>query len=195
MDIRENRRVLKYERQEQAKRVLWMVGAALFRLSPRVCFGYRRWLLRRFGAKIGANTNIYQTTTIYMPWNLEMGEWSSIGEHAYIYNLGKVTIGNNVTISYRVHICAGTHDYSEPTFALLKPTVHIADDAWVCTDAFVGPGVTVGTGAVIGARAVVVRDVCAWTVVAGNPAEKKKRRTMRPAGGMSATSSKTVDPS
>jgi putative colanic acid biosynthesis acetyltransferase WcaF len=34
----------------------------------------------------------------------------------------------------------------------------------------VGPGVSVGAGAVVAARAVAVRDVEAWTVVAGNPA-------------------------
>jgi putative colanic acid biosynthesis acetyltransferase WcaF len=176
MDIHENRRASKYGPHEQLKRLLWMVGAAFFRFSPRTCFGYRRWLLRWFGAKIGANTNIYQSATIYMPWNLEVGEWSSIGEHAYIYNLGKVSIGNNVTVSYRAHICAGTHDYSDAAFALLKPSVHIADDVWICTDAFVGPGVRVGAGAVVAARAVAVQEVRAWTVVAGNPAQEKKRR-------------------
>ena len=33
------------------------------------------------------------------------------------------------------------------------------------------PGVVVGEGAVVGAASVVVRDVAAWSVVAGNPAK------------------------
>jgi putative colanic acid biosynthesis acetyltransferase WcaF len=41
--------------------------------------------------------------------------------------------------------------------------------AYVFADAFIGMSVTVGEGAVVAARAVVVRDVAAGDVVAGNP--------------------------
>jgi putative colanic acid biosynthesis acetyltransferase WcaF len=53
---------------------------------------------------------------------------------------------------------------------LLKPPITIGDEAWICADAFIGPGVTVGDRAVAGARAVVMRDVEAGAIVAGNPA-------------------------
>ena len=105
-----------------------------------------------------------------------MGDWSAIGEHAFIYNLGPIRVGSQVTISQRAHLCAGTHDYSDPTLPLLKPPIEIRDQAWICADAFVGPGVTVGEGAVVGARAVAMRDVEPWHVVAGNPAKFIKIR-------------------
>jgi putative colanic acid biosynthesis acetyltransferase WcaF len=38
--------------------------------------------------------------------------------------------------------------------------------------------VTLGEGAVVGARAVAMRDVEAWSVVAGNPAKFIKTRTL-----------------
>jgi putative colanic acid biosynthesis acetyltransferase WcaF len=114
-----------------------------------------------------------------MPWNLTVGDWSAIGEHALIYNLGPVTIGREATISQRAHLCAGTHDYAAPDMPLLKPPIVVGDQVWVCADAFVGPGVRVGDGAVVGARAVVVRDVEPWTVVAGNPARPVKQRRLR----------------
>jgi putative colanic acid biosynthesis acetyltransferase WcaF len=148
----------------------------LFLLSPRPFFGWRRLLLRLFGARIGRHVHIYGSAHIYLPWNLEIGDWSAIGEHALVYNLGLVRIGQNVTISQRAHLCAGTHDYTRPNLPLLKPPIRIGDQAWICADAFVGPGVTVGEGAVVGARAVVVADVGPWDVVAGNPARLLKKR-------------------
>jgi putative colanic acid biosynthesis acetyltransferase WcaF len=114
-----------------------------------------------------------------MPWNFEIGDWSSIGEYVYIYNLGKITIGNNTTISHRSHLCAGTHDYTRSTLPLIKPPISIGNNSWICTDTFIGPGVTICEGAVVGARAVVTKDVPSWTVVVGNPAKPVKKRILR----------------
>jgi putative colanic acid biosynthesis acetyltransferase WcaF len=176
MDIEANRNAVKYSRTELARRILWALIKPLFRFSPRICFGWRRFLLRLFGARVGQAVHIYSSANIYLPWNLEIDDWSSIGEWALIYNLGPVRIGSNVTISQRAHLCAGTHDYRDPALPLLKPPILIGNQAWICADAFVGPGVTVGEGAVVGARAVAVRDVEAWAIVAGNPARVVNRR-------------------
>ena len=159
--------------------MLWGAGKLLFRFSPRPCFGWRRFLLRCFGAKIGARVNTYPTTRIYFPWNLTAGDWSAIGEDALIYNLGPVKIGDRATISHRAHLCAGTHDYGRADLPLLKPPIEIGSQAWICADAFVGPGVVVGEGAVVGARAVAVKNVEPWTVVAGNPARILKQRIIK----------------
>ena len=114
-----------------------------------------------------------------MPWNLEIGDYSAIGEDALIYNLGKVTLGNNVTVSHRAHLCAGTHDYTEATLPLLKPPITLADNVWVCAQAFIGPDVVIGEGGVVGAAAVVTKNVGSWSVVAGNPAVFIKKRVLK----------------
>jgi putative colanic acid biosynthesis acetyltransferase WcaF len=178
LDIAANRKAAKYSSSELGRRALWGICQWLFRLSPRPCFGWRRFLLRRFGAIVGAHAHTYPSTRIYFPWNLRIGDWSAIGEEALIYNLGPVVIGQKATISHRAHLCAGTHDYTRPDLPLLKPPIAIGDQAWICADVFVGPGVTVGEGAVVGARAVVVKDVEPWTIVAGNPARVIKRREL-----------------
>lgn len=178
LDIISNRKAVKYRKKELLLRVLWAVIIPLFRFSPRICFGWRRFILRLFGAKIGRETHVYNSVTIYMPWNLEIGDHSSIGEHVYIYNLGRISIGNKSTISHRAHLCAGTHDYIDPALPLLKPIIMVHDQVWVCADAFVGPGVMIEEGAIVGARAVVVKDVPPWSVVAGNPARFIKKRLM-----------------
>jgi putative colanic acid biosynthesis acetyltransferase WcaF len=178
LDIEANRRAQKYSRGDLARRILWSVGGLLFRLSPRPLFAWRRFVLRCFGADIAEGVHIYASTVIYMPWNLSVGAWSAIGEGAFIYNLGAVTIGSRVTISQRAHLCAGSHDYTRPDMPLLKPPIRIEDQAWICADAFIGPGITVGEGAVVGARAVATKDVPRWTVVVGNPARTVKQRRL-----------------
>lgn len=179
LDITTNRKAANYTKSELLRRVLWSAVTPLFRFSPRICFGCRRFILKLFGASVGKNVHIYNSAVICMPWNLHIGDWSSIGEHAYIYNLGKITIGDKCTISHRAHLCAGTHDFTNPTLPLLKQPIVIHDQAWVCADAFVGPGVVVGEGAIVGARAVVTKDVEPWAIVAGNPAKYIKTRVLK----------------
>ena len=122
---------------------------------------------------------MYASTRIYFPWNLTVGDWSAIGEEAFIYNLGPVTLGEKVTVSHRAQLCAGTHDYTSTDLPLIKPPIVIKDLAWICADAFVGPNVTVGEGAIVGARAVVMKDVEPWAIMTGNPAKFVKRRVLK----------------
>ena len=179
LDIAANRQAQKYRWSELVRRVLWMViGKPLFRFSPRPLFGWRRMVLRLFGATVGEGVNTYPSTVVYFPWNLTVGDWSALGENALIYNLGPITIGEQVTISQNAHLCAGTHDHTDPTMPLQKPPITVHDQAWICADAFVGPDVTVGEGAVVAARAVAVKDVPAWAIVGGNPASFLKDRTL-----------------
>jgi putative colanic acid biosynthesis acetyltransferase WcaF len=176
LNVEQNRRARKYASGELVRRVLWTLAQPLFRFSPRPCFGWRRFLLRCFGAQIGRGVHVYPSATIYLPWNLETGDEAALGEHALIYNLGRVTLGARVTISHGAHICAGTHDHTKPDFPLLRPPIIIGPEAWICADAFVGPGVTIGQGAIVGARAVAMTDVGPWSIVIGNPAREIKKR-------------------
>jgi putative colanic acid biosynthesis acetyltransferase WcaF len=135
-------------------------------------------ILRLFGARVGKQVQIYNSAKIYFPWNFSIGDWSAIGENALIYNLGPVSIGSEVTVSQRVHLCAGTHDYTDPSMPLLKPAIVVKDKVWICADVFIGPGVTIGDGAVVGAASVVTHKVPEWKVVAGNPAKVIKDRVL-----------------
>jgi len=179
IDSSANRTARKYSRVEQLRRAGWSLGRWLVRLSPRPCFGWRRAVLRLFGARIGVQVHIYPSAHLYMPWNVEIGDWAAVGEDVLIYSLGKVRIGKHATLSYRSHVCAGSHDLEDPALPLLKPPVCVEDGVWVGTDAFIGPGVTVAEGAVVGARAVVVSNVKAFDIVAGNPARVIRQRKLR----------------
>src|SRR5437763_14066926 len=84
LDIAANRRAHNYSAREHLHRLFWVVGRLLFRLSPRPCFGFRRLILRLFGARVGRHVHIYSSAAIYFPWNLRIDDWSSVGEGAFI---------------------------------------------------------------------------------------------------------------
>jgi putative colanic acid biosynthesis acetyltransferase WcaF len=176
IDVAANRAQRSYVLSELVARLLWGIGATMFWLVPRPLYGVRRTILRVFGATVGPHVHIHPTARIFMPWNLVVGEYSAIGDRAIIYNLGPIRIGARTTISQNAHLCAGSHDYRDPAFRLLRTPITIGDDAWICADAFVGPGVTVGDHAIVAARAVAVRDVAPGLIIAGNPAKVIKRR-------------------
>lgn len=175
-DIAANRAARKWTRREMAGRILWGIAAQLFRLSPRPCWGWRRALLRAFGARIGRDVHFHPSVRVTIPWNLSVGDAAAVGDRATLYALGPIRIGARTTVSQGAHLCAGTHDWRDPTMPLLKPPITIGEDVWVCADAFVGPGVQVGNRAIIGARAVAMKDVPADAIAVGNPAKKVSHR-------------------
>lgn len=179
LDIAGNRAASKYSRSELLQRVLWGLLKPLFHLSPRLCHGWRRVLLRLLGADIGRAVQLHPSVRIFLPGLLSIGDEAAVSEDVRLYNLGPLTIGAQATISQGAHLCGGTHDDADPALPLIRTPIRIGDAAWVCADAFVGPGVTVGEGAIVAARAVCVRDVPAWQVVAGSPARVIRSRTVK----------------
>ena len=164
----------------KAGRVLWaVVWLLLFRPSPRLCYGWRRFLLRCFGARIGQGVGVHNAVRIWAPWNLELGDRSAIGHSVDLYCVARIAIGSNSIVSQYSFLCAGTHDYDQPSFPARCAPIVIGNGVWVAADVFVAPGVTIGDGAVVGARASVFKDVESWTVVGGNPARMIKRRAER----------------
>ncbi|MEO1159084.1 MAG: acetyltransferase [Pseudomonadota bacterium] len=174
MDVHSNRAARKWTRRENLGRVLWALAHPLFAWSPRPFWAWRRTLLRLFRARIGRNVHVYPSVRIAIPWNLSIDEGSAVGDRAILYALGPITLGRATTVSQNSHLCAGSHDYSRADRPLTKPPITIGDSVWICADAFVGPDVSIGDGAIVGARAVVVRNVSAKTMVAGNPAREIK---------------------
>src|SRR4051794_20796016 len=179
INIAANRAAKKYSGRELVARIFWRLAKPFFRFSPPPCYFWRRWLLRRFGSQIGGQVHIHNTAQIQYPWLLEVGEFTAIGEHAVIYNLGPIKIGQRATISQYAYLCAGSHDYTRAEMPLEREPIEVGNDAWICAQAFVGPGVVVGEGAVVGARAAVFNDVSPWSIVGGNPARFIKKRELR----------------
>lgn len=147
-----------------------------FRISPRPFHGWRRFILRLFGARIGIGVHIYPGVKIWAPWNLDIRDKAGIASGVNLYSQGTITIGKYAVVSQGSHVCAGTHDYETPGFPLITKPIQIDDFAWVAADVFIHPGVRIGEGAVIGARSVVSRDIPQWKIAVGFPCEVIKDR-------------------
>ncbi len=159
----------------------WITQASLFKWSPQIAYGFRRFLLRCFGANIGQHVVIRASATITYPWNLSVGDYAWIGDDAVIYDLGQISIGAHAVVSQRSYLCAGDHDSRRIDFPIRARDIHIGEGAWIATDVFVGPGVSIGDGTIIGARSSVFKDVPGGTICHGNPCKVVRPRATVPA--------------
>lgn len=154
----------------------WIVQDTLFRWSPQACFGWRRFLLRIFGAQIGRNVNIRSSVKITYPWKLTIGDYCWIGDDCVLYNLGNISIGNHVAIAHKVYINTGGHDYHRTSFDIFAKPVIIEDECWITNDVYIAPGVTIGKGTIVSARSSVYKNLERGKVYMGSPARIIKDR-------------------
>lgn len=172
-------------REKLAQRIWEMLRPIVSGCSPWFARKWRvawvRFVANWYGGRIrgiSKSCSISRKSRVDYPWNLTIGDKSSIGDRAWVYCLDKITIGKNCCIGEDVKLITGTHDICSSTFDLVSKPIVIKDNVWVATGAYVLPGVTIGEGAVVGAGAVVTKDVEAWTVVGGNPAGFIKKREL-----------------
>ena len=137
---------------------------------------WKLFLLRCFNAKVSSTSVVYSSAKIYFPWNLEMNKNSCLAPNVDCYNVDKVILEENVTVSQKSFLCTASHDIADKNHSLLTKPIIIKKNAWVGADAYIGMGVTINEGAVVGARACVFKDVEPYIVVGGNPAKFLKKR-------------------
>lgn len=167
-------------RLDKLKRLVWRI-LSLFLFKPfSLPFfnGWRIFVLKCFGAKLGKYVHIYSSAYIPAPWNLIMGVHSTIGPQVKLH-IGETIIGNKVTVSQRTYLCSATHQIDSINIPFVAGRIIINDFAWIAAEAFIMSNVTIGQGAVVGARAAVFKDVEPWTIVGGNPAKVIKKRIIR----------------
>lgn len=154
----------------------WFINAICFKHSPQILYGWRRFILRCFGAKIGKNVIIRPSVKITYPWKVKIGDNSWIGDDVVLYSLGNITIGKNSVISQKSYLCTGSHDYKKNDFPIYSSSILIEDECWLATDVYVAPGITIGKGTIVGARSSVFKNLPSGKVCVGNPARPIKNR-------------------
>lgn len=154
----------------------WFTYAVFFKPSPQVFYGWRRFILRSFGAKIGKKVIIRPSAQITYPWKVSIGDYSWIGDNVVLYSLGSITIGCNSVISQRSYLCTGSHNYTKSDFPIYAKEIIIKDNCWLATDVFVSPGITINEGTIVGARSTVLNNLDSYSVYVGLPAKFIKKR-------------------
>jgi len=104
--------------------------------------------------------------------NIHLGSRVFLNSNCVILDCARVEIGDDVQIGPGVHIYAATHpvDPIERRSGLeLAAPVTIGADVWIGGATVVCAGVVIGSATTIGAGSVVVRDVPAGVLAAGNP--------------------------
>jgi putative colanic acid biosynthesis acetyltransferase WcaF len=154
----------------------WIVQSTLFGCSPQFMYGWRRALLRLFGAEIGSNVLVRPSVRVTYPWKLKVGNHSWIGDNVELYTLGAITIGSHAVVSQGSYLCTGTHDYRDLSFRIEARPIVVRDEAWIAAQVFVAPGICIGKGAVVGARSLVLTDIPDGAVAMGHPARVRGTR-------------------
>ena len=163
--------------RDRLRRLSWNICRAIFyRMTPRPLHSWRSFLLRLFGAKMGANCHFYPRSKVWAPWNLTCSDQVTAADGVEIYNPAPVTLGSHAILSQDAYVCGATHDYDDPAFPLIAYAMTVGAYCWVCARASVAPGANLGEGAVLGLGSVATRSLDAWTVYAGVPAIKVKER-------------------
>lgn len=162
------------------KRGCWFVINGLFFKNALLpIYGWKVFLLRLFGARIGNGVIIKPGVSIKYPWFLTIGNHCWIGENVWIDNLGMVSLGNHVCISQGALLLCGNHNYRKTGFDLLVQPIMLEDGVWIGARSVVCPGVVCHSHAVLTVNSVAVQSLDAWGIYQGNPCIKIKTREMK----------------
>lgn len=156
---------------------IWIFFNAFFlKNSWFVFMGFKIFLLRSFGAKIGQGTVIKTNVNIKFPWKLVLGNDVWIGEGVWIDNLDKVIIGNDVCISQGALLLTGNHDYKSTSFDYRNEPIHIENGVWIGAKSVVCPGVICESESILTVGSVATKNLKNLGIYQGNPAVLIRQR-------------------
>ena len=159
----------------RAKLLLWVTNHVVSRIFFH---GPRMWWYRSVMAfDIGRGSFVLVDVRFSARGNLRIGDHSVVNNGCRIDNRAMVTIGDSVSMSYGAKIYTKGHAIDSRDFHTVSAPVTIQRRAWVCAGATVLPGVTLHEGAVVLTGSVVAKDVAAFEVVGGNPAQHVRLRS------------------
>lgn len=111
---------------------------------------------------------------------IEIGDNCHFGERNHITASNLISVGRNILTGSNVLITDNAHGFSDKDALMTAPIerdivskggVFIGDNVWLGNNVCVMPGVSIGDGAIVGANSVVTKDIPAYSVAVGCPAQ------------------------
>ena len=127
---------------------------------------------------IPASAKVVQPFYCDLGWRIELGEEVFVNMGCTFLDCGGVRIGARTKLGPNCQLYTPQHpvdylDRRRPVETSFRIT--IVEDCWLGGGVVVCPGVTIGDRSVVAAGSVVVRDIPADSLAAGNPATVKRR--------------------
>ena len=129
-------------------------------LSPLNYRLIRPYLWKKMGCKVGKKVFIG-----YGVWfDFNHADLIEIGNNVHVTNMCLLLCHQRDLDDYFVGADASSLRYK-------KNKIIIEDGVMIGMNTTIMPGVKIGEGAIIGAKSLVIDDIPAWTIAAGNPAK------------------------
>lgn len=133
----------------------WNIFERLFVTNSwQISSGFRRYVLRLFGANIGENVILRPRMRVQFPWKLTIGDNSWIGDGVWIHNQDFVSIGHDVVISQECFITTGSHAHRKDMGLITNPVV-IESGTWITSRCMVLGGTHVGESTLVKPMSVI----------------------------------------
>lgn len=138
----------------------------------------RTALIKQLLGSTGVRFKIISPFLCDYGFNISIGEDFFANSNLIILDEAKVTFGNNVFIAPNCAFYTAGHplDVSRRNRGLeYSLPITVGDNVWIGGNVCVMPGVTIGADTVIGGGSVVVHDIPAGVMAAGNPCRVIKK--------------------
>jgi acetyltransferase-like isoleucine patch superfamily enzyme len=135
---------------------------------------------------VGPNgtVQIGQFTLVHSAWfmcdrRIEIGDYTLISWNVVL--LDSYRASADVAVRRQDLLSLPDREPRSPQFDAETRPILIGSKVWIGFDVCILPGVHIGDGCIIGARSVVMSDIPAYSVAAGNPARVVRRIERAPA--------------
>jgi acetyltransferase-like isoleucine patch superfamily enzyme len=147
---------------------------------------FLHWVQGKGKLIVGDNVTIGGRCSFFFASRYSDSPTLTIGDNTGMGHQCSFTVGKSITIGRNVRLAAGIQLFDSPGHPIdpvaraagmaadaddVRPIV-IEDNVWIGSNAIVFPGVTIGENSVVATGAVVMNNIPANVVVAGNPARQ-----------------------
>ncbi len=146
--------------------------AKCLRYNQLLAAAEKKELLKEILGQSGENCQIEPNFWCDYGWNIKVGNNFYANHNLTVLDAGGVTFGDNVFIGPD----CGFYTSGHPLDAERRNTgleyaypITVGNNVWIGGGVRVVPGISIGDNSVIGAGSVVVKDIPANCVAAGNP--------------------------